>query len=153
MYVRNVALHCARAIALVAVCWAAGCTEKPSGPSGPDVVPDPDTDAGVSYAADIAPLFQAYGCINCHGSPHGENRFSVSTYESLFEPGFQAEARGMLPVKAGDPDSSYVLWKVTGQGPNGELINGFRMPVIGTYMSPADLELFRTWIAEGALDN
>jgi hypothetical protein len=151
MHLRSVLQH-ARAIALAAVCLAAGCTEKPSGPGGPDVVPDPDTDAGVSYAADIAPLFQTYGCLNCHGSL-AENRFSVSTYESLFEPGFQAEERGMLPVKAGDPDSSYVLWKVTGQGPNGELINGFRMPVIGIYMSPADLELFRTWIAEGALDN
>ena len=151
MYFRRVFQH-ARAIALAAVCLTAGCTEKPSGPSGPNVEPDPDTDAGVSYVADIAPLFQTYGCLNCHGS-HGENRFSVSTYESLFEPGFQAEERGVPPVKPGDPDSSYVIWKVTGEGGTGEPINGFRMPVIGTYMSDADIELFRTWIAEGALDN
>ena len=152
MQFRQVVLPPARALALAVIVFAAGCTEKPSGPSGPNVDPDPDTDAGVSYAADIVPLFHTYGCINCHGTI-AENRFSVSTYESLFEPGFQAEERGMLPVKAGDPDSSYVYWKMVGQGPAGESINGFRMPVIGAYMSAADLTLFRTWVAEGALDN
>jgi len=151
MHLRIAASPCARALALGVVLLASGCTEKP-GPSGPNVNPDPDTDAGVSYADDIAPLFHTYGCINCHGTP-GENRFSVSTYESLFQPGFQAEKRGVPPVKPGDPDSSYVIWKVTGAGAAGEPINGFRMPVIGTYMNAADIELFRTWIAEGALDN
>ena len=152
MLFRTVASRHARVLALGVTLLAAGCTDKPS-PSRPIIEPDPDTAVGVSYATDIAPLFTTYGCINCHGALHGENRFSVATYESLFEPGFQAEERGVPPVKPGDPDSSYVVWKVVGEGGAGETINGFRMPVIGSYMAPADIELLRTWIAEGALDN
>jgi hypothetical protein len=124
---------------------AAGCTEKPGGLAGPGPDPDP-----VSYSADIAPLFNR--CLVCHGNP-GNNNFSVRSYEHLFLPGMQATSRGLLPIKAGDPDSSYVLWKLAGTGPLGEPITGQRMPQSGGTLTPGEQNLIRTWIDDGALDN
>jgi hypothetical protein len=130
---------------------AAGCTEKPGGPVGPDTgepVPQP----GVSYSANIAPLFTRYGCISCHGNS-GNSGYSVRSYELVFVPGMQARSRGLLPIKAGDPDSSYMVWKLSGGGPQGEPITGVKMPQSGGTMSAADLALLKSWIADGAPDN
>jgi hypothetical protein len=124
---------------------ASGCTEKPGGPLSPDREPD-----RVSYAGDIVPLLNR--CLTCHGNP-GNSNFSVRSYESLFIPGIQASSRGLLPVKAGDPDSSYMVWKLAGRGPQGEPIQGTRMPQSGAPLTPGEQEILRTWIAEGALDN
>lgn len=123
------------------------CTEKPDGPSEPPPPAD-----GVSFAADIQPLFALHGCTGCHGSP-GNSGFSVLTHASVFGPGFQAVSRGMLEVVAARPDTSYLLWKLEGAGPDGEPISGERMPRGGGPLGAAELDLIRTWIAEGALDN
>lgn len=125
------------------------CTEKPEAPIEP---PPPDGDGGVSFAGDIQPLFARYGCSGCHGSP-GNSGYSVLTHASVFGPGFEAVSRGMLEVVAARPDTSYLIWKVEGTGPDGYPISGERMPRGGGPVAPADVDLLRTWIAEGALDN
>ena len=136
------------AVCCCALAMAAGCTEKPGGPVGPGPDPNP---APVSYAADIEPLFTRYGCIGCHGNP-GNNGYSVRSYELVLIPGIQAAGRGLLPVKAGDPDSSYMVWKLSGRGPAGEVITGSRMPQGRAPIAPSDLDLIRAWIAAGAPD-
>ena len=142
-----------RSRGFVVLMVAAACTDKPS-PLDPAIPDPPDPDPGngtVSFEEDIDPLFRQYLCLNCHSNP-ANSRFSVASYELFLTPGDQATARGLLPVKAGDPDSSYVLWKVAGRGPQGEAIMGTRMPQ-GGRMTDADQALLRTWIEEGALDN
>ncbi len=121
------------------------CTEKPDAP----IEPPPPAD-GVSFAAQVQPLLAR--CTGCHGSP-GNSGYSVLTYESVFGPGFEAVGRGMLEVVPARPDTSYLLWKLEGSGPNGEPISGERMPRGGSPLSADEIELIGTWIAEGALDN
>jgi hypothetical protein len=77
----------------------------------------------------------------------------VLTYESVFGPGLEAASRGMFEVVPARPDTSYLIWKLEGAGPNGEPILGDRMPRGGARIPEADLELFRSWISEGAVDN
>jgi hypothetical protein len=142
-----------RSFGLVVLLVAAGCTDKPGllDPVIPGPDPDPDTGT-VSYEEDIEPLFRQYLCLNCHSNPANSN-FSVATYELFLTPGMQASSRSLLPIKAGDPDSSYVLWKLAGLGPQGEPITGTRMPQGSGGMTPADQAMIRAWIEEGALNN
>ena len=110
--------------------------------------------ATVSYANQIAPMFEPnrYGCgiLGCHDSTiPGQTDYHMSTHAELFELGIQARQRGMCEIKAGDPDSSYVVWKLEAH-PG---IQGVRMPKDQPAMSAADLQLFRQWILEGARDN
>ena len=58
-----------------------------------------------------------------------------------------AGGAGVLRVAPGDPDRSFLLQKLLGQLGTGE---GSRMPLVGTPVSPANLDLIRRWIAAGA---
>jgi hypothetical protein len=55
----------------------------------------------------------------------------------------------MMEVDSGNPDGSYVLWKLEGQGPSGEAIKGDQMPQNMTPLSTATIQNIRDWIGDG----
>jgi hypothetical protein len=52
-------------------------------------------------------------------------------------------------ITSGNPATSYVIWKVQGAGPNGELIVLDQMPLGGTALPAATIQNMRDWIADG----
>lgn len=107
--------------------------------------------ATVSYADDLLPLLEMSGCMTsgCHGGTFVSSRFDLSTYEGIFGPGDGAEVLMTCNVIPGDPDGSYLLEKLTQDNPR----FGDRMPLFQTPLSADQIELIRTWIAEGAQNN
>jgi hypothetical protein len=95
-------------------------------------------------------------CVNCH-VPGGAAEFMVldsepSSYASLV--GQPSVEVNMLRVVPGDPDLSYLVWKIEGQGPNGEPIAPERMPPPSAGEPPLtaqEIALVRQWIEDGAL--
>jgi len=89
----------------------------------------------------------------CHGSAAaagGLNLSAGSAYGNLVgvtAANPAAAAAGTLRVAPGDPDRSFLLQKLLGQLAAGD---GSRMPLVGTPVSPANLDLIRRWIAAGA---
>jgi hypothetical protein len=59
---------------------------------------------------------------------------------------FTARERGLLRVDPGQPDNSLLLLKLAGPSPD----LGSRMPLVGGPLAPADIQLVRDWIAQGA---
>jgi hypothetical protein len=117
-------------------------------------VADTTQAATVSYANQIEPLFATnkYACadIGCHASNlPGLTDYHMGGYADLFDTGTEARQEGMCEIKAGDPDQSYMFWKVEGHSG----IQGARMPKDRPAMTSADLQLLRTWILEGARNN
>ena len=55
----------------------------------------------------------------------------------------------MLEIKSGDPNNSYVVWKLEGQGPNGEPIVDERMPLGMTPLTDVETKNIRDWISDG----
>jgi hypothetical protein len=144
---------------LLAVGVAAGCSSDSTEPP-PELdcssVADTTQPATVSYQNDIFPMFAdvaqgGYGCntTGCHLTPLGSSDFTVTTYEDLFHAGSQARSLEMCSIKPGDPDASYIVWKIEGRAG----IQGVRMPESGVQVTPGDLQLMRTWILEGARNN
>lgn len=139
------------------VAAAHGCksttTKPPPPPPDCSSVADTTQPATVSYQADILPLFatERYHCgdSGCHGAPLISSDYSVSTYEDLFHRGLEAVNKGMCAIRPGAPDESYFVWKIESR-PG---IEGARMPNTFPAMDPADIQLIRTWIAEGARNN
>ena len=98
-------------------------------------------------------------CTNCH-VPGGAGEFMLldseaNSYDSLVN--VQAIEQPIFPtllmrVAPGDPAMSYLVWKIEGQGPNGELIQGDRMPPPSEADAlPAEtIALIKQWIADGA---
>lgn len=63
--------------------------------------------------------------------------------------GAKAAAAGKILVVAGDPDASYLMEKLTSAMPT----EGVQMPFGGQPLNAERLDLVRSWIAGGALDD
>ena len=139
-----------------------GCSDSSTPDPGPDCssVADTTQPATVSYENHIVPLFlpDKYNCLEagCHGGGLASSNYSLASYAEVLEAGDEAKQLDMCAVKPGDPEASYLVWKMEGR--SGTL--GQRMP-LGCVTSPnpddcvssSDLDLVRTWIAEGARNN
>ncbi len=97
-----------------------------------------DTSSGaVSFSAEVMPLLEKY-CTECHSEENAELGLKVDTYEGLM----LGSDYGVV-IEAGDPDGSLFV----------EMIASGDMPEDGDPMPPGELEVIRTWIAEGAENN
>lgn len=97
--------------------------------------------AQVVYNDDIQPIFNAR-CIACHGGTSG---VTLSSYAAVMSS--VGDQYGRTIVEPGEPDQSPIVDKI---GPNPT--HGDRMPQGGPYLSDAQINLIRQWIAEGALE-
>lgn len=105
----------------------------------------------VSFANEIRPIFERNGCLTsaCHGGGLISSGYNLETYAGVFGPGDEARALSTCDVAPGEPDASYLMEKLSEDNPR----LGARMPLNRPPLNDADLELIRTWIAEGALEN
>jgi hypothetical protein len=125
---------CGKACAAGEICQAGACVG-----CGPPV----------SYAGQVQPIWNASCTTNCHGGNRpsaGLNLAPGGSYGSLVNvPG----DCGKLRVAPGKPDSSYLINKLTGSG----ICAGTQMPAKGVSLAPAQIDLLRGWICQGAPNN
>lgn len=80
---------------------------------------------------------------SCHGGPQSPSLSAGASFSSLVNvPSTQSSLDFVEP---GDPDNSWLVRKVEGNGTS-------RMPV-GGMLSQSQIDSIRTWISEGALNN
>ena len=91
----------------------------------------------VSFATEVMPLMEKY-CWECHSADNAELGLMLDTYE-----GMMAGSDYGTVVEAGDPDGSPLV----------DMIASGDMPEDGDPMPADELEVIRTWIAEGAENN
>jgi hypothetical protein len=105
----------------------------------------------VSYSRQILPLFRRSGCLDiaCHGGPpNPESLYDLRNYDTFFGPGLQTRTFGMCDIVPGNADASFIMEKL---GPSPRV--GARMPNTLPPLSAADMNLVRTWINEGAVND
>lgn len=95
--------------------------------------------AQVDYESEIQPIFNE-NCVTCHG---GQNGVTLSSFEAVMSS--VGDQYGTEIVVPGEPDQSPLVDKIE---PNPEF--GTRMPQGGPFLSNEEINLIRTWIAEGA---
>lgn len=91
-------------------------------------------------------------CSQCHtgpGAPLGVN-WSTEANSCANVGRASGEKPELNEITAGDPATSYVIWKVEGQGPNGEAIVPVRMPASNPPLTPDTIQNMKDWIADGA---
>ena len=91
----------------------------------------------VSFADEVMPILAKY-CHECHSEESTELGLRLDTYE-----GIMAGSDYGTVVEPGDPDGSVLI----------DMIESGDMPDEGDPVAPEDLEVLRTWIAEGAANN
>jgi mono/diheme cytochrome c family protein len=118
----------------------AGCSDHGTDPP----LDSGDGHASVSYAKDVQPIWDT-NCVVCHGISGGLDLSGPGSRANLV--GIASTNWGGVRVAAGDPDQSILYRKLTGDAGTGD-----RMPQGGA-LDPADIEVVRRWIVEGAQDN
>ena len=91
----------------------------------------------VSFATEVMPLMEKY-CWECHSQDNAELGLMLDTYE-----GVMAGSDYGTVVEPGDPDGSLLV----------DMIASGDMPEDGDPMPAEELDLIRTWVAEGAENN
>ena len=86
-------------------------------------------------------------CTACHvgaNAPQGLRLDAANSYALLVGVA-SAEAPALQRVKPGDPNNSYLIQKLAGTA-----AVGGRMPLNGTPLTQADLDMIKQWITDGA---
>ena len=92
-------------------------------------------------------------CTQCHtgaGAPFGVDWSSTAgTCANVGRPSGQIPT--LNEITASNPATSYVIWKVEGQGPLGEPIapQTVRMPMANPALAPETIQNMKDWIADG----
>jgi mono/diheme cytochrome c family protein len=97
----------------------------------------PGGNATVSYRQDVQPIFDR-ACVACHGGSAG---LWLDSYEHVLAGGSSGPV-----VKPDDPEASELHRRITGLSQPG-------MPLNGNPLGAGEIEIIRTWIAEGAANN
>jgi mono/diheme cytochrome c family protein len=95
--------------------------------------------AEVSFRNDVLPLLEQR-CQVCHSGPNAQQGLHLTSAVGLLRGGVSGAA-----VNPQHPETSLLMAKISGEKP--------AMPPIGEHLTPAQIELIRQWIAQGAIDD
>lgn len=93
----------------------------------------------VSFVREIAPILLKR-CVGCHGERANQGGYRAHTFQQLMKNG----ASGRAAIKVGKPAESILFQRLVTK------VEALRMPRSDDALSPAQIELFRKWIVEGA---
>ncbi|HYC53480.1 MAG TPA: hypothetical protein VEL28_00875 [Candidatus Binatia bacterium] len=140
-------------LAAGAALWTAGCAGEGAPPAAPTTTVS-TTSTTLGDFADLsevqAQIFTpSCGFSGCHNTATRQGNLDLSSASVSHTQlvGVVSECAGKIRVVAGDPDASYLLHKV-GDGPEP---CGTLMPQLLPPLTPAQIELLRSWIRGGAL--
>ena len=96
----------------------------------------------VSYYKQIRPIFQAH-CQGCHQPAKAQGGYVMTAFDKLLAGG-ETGIPAIVPKK---PEESYLLEMILPEGGKA------KMPKDKKPLDPAEIDLIRTWIAQGAVDD
>jgi hypothetical protein len=134
-------------VVVLVLVGAGGCTAGQTTKSSNSPMPA----LSIKLSADVQPVFNST-CVVCHQGA-GQGGLSLEpgkAYTNLV--GIKSTESSLMRVQAGSPDQSYLINKLQGTQiqAGGQ---GAQMPLNGTPLSSAQIELIRQWISQGALNN
>lgn len=99
--------------------------------------PPPAPESGVSFAADVLPIFESR-CVQCHGPSRTSGGLQLDSYQAA-----TAASESGSSILPGDAAHSLLV----------ELIVSGEMPRRGPRLTPAEIQAITDWVNAGAPDN
>lgn len=124
-------------ISALAVAVGVGLAVQSDAAGTPDTGYTPSAHEPVSFSAEVMPLLEQY-CWECHSEENTELGLRLDSYE-----GVMAGSDYGTVVEAGDPSGSLLV----------DMMEAGDMPEDGDPVPPDQIEIIKTWIAEGAENN
>ena len=110
---------------------------SPTATTQPTATDTPVEENFVSFSTDVYPIIE-FRCLNCHGGEKIEEGLNLSDYVGLMN----GSINGAI-VTPGDAENSLFV----------EMVASQKMPKRGAKLTPAQVQLFRDWVNQGALEN
>lgn len=133
-----------------AAAFGAGNTPPPLPPDDPDDDEPPDDPLEPVFSSIqskvLTPTCATASCHSGANPPASLNLEAANSYAMLVGI-MSTQEPGLQRVEQGDPDSSYLIHKLSGAADTGDI-----MPPTGT-LAAADIDVIRQWILAGALDD
>ena len=138
----------------------ATATSMPTASPDPTETPEPPTMATPMPIPTVEPvtltqlqsdIFGRY-CIACHFGGSAPQGLRLDSEENTFDHTVNIPSNQqpeLLLVEPGNPDESYLVHKVEGR----DTISGDQMPRFGPPLSNDEIDMIRSWIANGANGN
>jgi len=147
---------------LIALVSMTACGEG-SG-EGLDENGNPIPGEGGSPGSSICPggaLDASWGCIQafvftpkcavCHFGPSAPKALKLDEANSPdIVDKLSVEMPSLFVIAPFDPATSYLVWKIEGEGPNLEPIIGDRMPAFSPALDLATIDTIKSWVSAGA---
>jgi hypothetical protein len=129
---------------LVAVCASADDKDKPA--VDPKLFPPPSAKEGVTYAADIQPIF-AKSCYPCHSAknPKPKGKLRLDTLEDVLKGGEDGPA-----LVKGDSAKSTMVAQLCYQGDPDDFMPPPKNKANIKQLTKEQIGLIRAWIDQGA---
>jgi WD40 repeat protein/mono/diheme cytochrome c family protein len=121
-------------LAAATLAWGAPQEKSPGSPAA--------STAKVSYDKQIRPIFQA-ACMGCHQPAKAKGSYVMTTRERMLAAG-ESKLVNLVP---GHPEKSNLVDQITPKNGQTEMPKGRKA------LAPAEVELIKKWITEGALDD
>ncbi|MDO9084618.1 MAG: c-type cytochrome domain-containing protein [Anaerolineaceae bacterium] len=110
---------------------------SPTATSQPSATDTPPEENFVSFSNDVYPIIE-FRCLNCHGGEKIEEGLNLTDYFGLMN----GSINGAI-VTPGDAENSLFV----------EMVASQKMPKRGAKLTPAQVQIFRDWVNQGALEN
>ena len=135
---------------ILGACGGGGGSGVAAAPPAPPPPPPPPPITAVFSSIQtgvFTPTCATAGCHTGAGAPQGLRLDDVNSYALLVGVA-SSEMPAILRVAAGDPDNSYIIQKLEGSASSGA-----QMPLGGTPLPQATIDVIRQWITDGAIDD
>ena len=141
-FTRAVALLLAAGALFVSACG--GSSNSPTSPSSST----PTTTLSATFSSIQSLIFEPQ-CVRCHGTVLNAGLDLRAATGSANLVNTTSTQVALLRVAPGDPEASYLIHKIDGRTG----IVGSRMPQVPPFLSADEIDVIRTWIANGAANN
>lgn len=136
--------------AMISSLLVLSCSDSGSEPTTSQGSPPPSE---VSFSSHIQPIFNANGCISCHGGSGGLFLNAGQSYTNLVNVTAQAGCTDKKRVLAGNPDESVLYIRVSSNSADTQCGPNSRMPQGAGRLPQETIDLIRDWIKQGAKNN
>ena len=107
-------------------------------------LPPPSTKAGVTYASDIKPIFEA-SCVKCHNGPKAKAKLHLDSLEGVIKGGEDGKV-----IEPGNSTKSMVVLNVAHIGDEDDFMPPPKNKLGIKALTPEQVGLIRAWIDQGA---
>jgi uncharacterized membrane protein len=136
----------ALSLAVASTLVLAAMSASAEGKMDPSKLPPASSKSGVTYAADIKPIFEK-SCVKCHSGEKAKGKLHLDSLDGAIKGGKQEDGKDIVP---GDSGKSILVYAVAHVGDEDDFMPPPKNKANIKQLTAEQVGLIRAWIDQGA---